>query len=454
MQASGSESRHKPTSEPPGLDESAFLVALLTAVCRPSLWLAPGMLVTAPAVSGAGSGKGLLVRAICTIAFGIWPRSFTTGSERQELDKRLAAELIEAQPALFLDNANGIALRSDLLASVLTERPARVRLLGQTRMVPLNSTAFVAVTGNGLTVTEDLARRFIPCQLDARCEDPELRPFPTGFLDQVEQRRPELLAAALTIWRWGRQNATTLTRGKPLGSFETWAEWSRDPLVTLGCCDPVERIEALKANDPRRQRIGELFRAWWEHHGALPTKASDLAEPVKAIADPQSRGRQYLATFLIGLAGTHAAGFVTRQEPGGKWSAETLLERETRTTISPAIICAPWEFFARKEPGACCPPHGGDRSRLPSRNGPKPGKHRRPRAGGRRLQYAGHPGFLSGNRHAATFLPRQPAGRTGKGGVANRNPSGRGSAGRLLGPKSAYAPFQASYRSDTRTVRR
>jgi Bifunctional DNA primase/polymerase, N-terminal len=47
---------------PPGRDESAFLIALLTAVCRPSLWLAPGMLMTAPAVSGAGSGKGLLVR--------------------------------------------------------------------------------------------------------------------------------------------------------------------------------------------------------------------------------------------------------------------------------------------------------------------------------------------------------------------------------------------------------
>jgi hypothetical protein len=308
----------------PGRDESAFLIALMTAVCRPSLWLAPGMLVTSPAFSGAGSGKGLLVRAICTIAFGIRPRAFTTGSERQELDKRLAAELIEAQPALFLDNANGIALRSDTLASVLTERPARVRLLGQTRMVPLNSIAFVAVTGNGLTVTEDLARRFISCELDARCEDPEIRPFPAGFLDQVEQRRAELLTAALTIWRWGRQNPTGLTRGKPLGSFENWAEWCRDPFVALGCCDPVERIESLKANDPRRERIAELFRTWWEHHGATPVKANHLAEPVKAIADPQGRGRQYLATFLSGLAGTHAAGFVlARQEPAGKWTAAT-----------------------------------------------------------------------------------------------------------------------------------
>jgi putative DNA primase/helicase len=311
-------------AEPPGRDESAFLVALITAVCRPSLWLAPGVLFTAPAVSGAGSGKGLLVRAICSIAFGVRPRAFTAGGERHELDKRLAAELIEAQPALFLDNANGVALRSDTLASVLTERPARVRLLGQTRMVPLNSTAFVAVTGNGLTVTEDLARRFITCELDARCEDPESRPFPAGFLGQIEQRRAELLTAVLTIWRWGRQNPAGLPRGKPLGSFEHWTEWCRDPLLNLGCKDPVERIEALKANDPRRQRIGELFRTWWEHHRAAPIKASDLADPVKAIADPQGRGRQYLATLLSPLAGTHAAGFVlTRQEPAGKWTAAT-----------------------------------------------------------------------------------------------------------------------------------
>jgi len=308
----------------PGQDESAFLNALLTAVCRASLWLAPGLLLTAPAVSGAGTGKGLLARAICTIAFGIRPRAFTMGSDRQELDKRLAAELIEAQPALFLDNVNGIALRSDTLASVLTERPARVRLLGQTRMVPLNSTAFISITGNGLTVTEDLARRFIPCQLDARCEDPELRQFGSGFLDEIERRRAELLVACLTIWRWGRQNAPMLPRGKSLGSFETWAEWCRDPLFALGCRDPVERIQVLKANDPRRQRIAELFQVWWEHHGATPVKANQLAEPVKAVADPQGRGRQYLATFIAGLAGTHAGGFVlSRQESAGKWTAAT-----------------------------------------------------------------------------------------------------------------------------------
>jgi putative DNA primase/helicase len=101
-------------AERPGRDESAFLVALLTAVCRPSLRLAPGFLIEAPALlSGAGTGKGLLVRAICAIAFGIRPRAFTAGHDRQELEKRIAADLVQAAPALFLDNVNGAVLRSD-----------------------------------------------------------------------------------------------------------------------------------------------------------------------------------------------------------------------------------------------------------------------------------------------------------------------------------------------------
>ena len=299
-------------------------LSLLTAICRPSLWLAPGLLVRAPEISGAGTGKGLLVRSICAIAFGVQPRAFTKGGDRQELDKRLASELIEAAPILFLDNVNGTMLRSDTLASVLTERPARVRPLGRTQMVGLNSTAFVALTGNGLSVSEDLARRFMVCEFDAQCEDPEQRKFASGLLDEIECRRAELLAAALTIWRWGRQNAVDLKHGRPLGSFEQWAKWCRDPLLALGCRDPIDRIDEIKSDDPHRRQIVELFEAWDAHHGQRPVKAAALAEPVRALLDPQGRGRQHIAARLMQLTGTRAGGFVlTRQEAAGKWGAST-----------------------------------------------------------------------------------------------------------------------------------
>jgi hypothetical protein len=310
-------------TKPPGRDESGFLAGLLTAVCRPSLPLAPGMLFKAAQWSGAGAGKGLLARCICAVAFGRQPHAVTAGATAEELEKRIAAELMQGSPALFLDNLNNTAFKSDLLASAITERPARVRVLGKSQMVTLNSSAFVVLTGNGLTVSEDLARRFIEVDFDARMEDPETRPFKTDILADVTARRNELLAAALTIWRWGRI-ASDIQTGIPLGSFDQWCRWVRDPLLALGCQDPAARVGEAKERDRGRQDIAILFSNWWNRHGERPVTVRQLHEDVREAADPQGRGRQYLAARLERLAGTRMAGFVlTRQAPAGKWGAAT-----------------------------------------------------------------------------------------------------------------------------------
>jgi len=293
--------------EPIGIDETSFVCELLTAVCRPSLLLAPGLLLNAPAISGAGSGKGLLVRAIGMIAYGAHVRPFTPGNDRHEMDKRLVAEIMEGKPILAMDNVNATLLRSNTLASLLTERPAGVRILGQSRMVTLEHASFIALTGNGLTVSEDLARRFLYCELDAHCEDPERRSFEPGFIDSIRMDRSGLLSAALTIWRWGRQ--TKMNRGIPLGSFEEWGVWVRDPLLALGCPDPVDRVRQIKERDPARQRVIELFAAWWETHRDSPIRVADLAPEVREIVDPSQRGRQYLARAIQNLIGTRQGGF-------------------------------------------------------------------------------------------------------------------------------------------------
>jgi hypothetical protein len=59
------------------------------------------------------------------------------------------------------------------------------------------------------------------------------------------------LAALLTIWRCGCL-ADGLMQGITLGSYEQWCGWVRDPLLTLGCRDPVERMSEAKARDPFR----------------------------------------------------------------------------------------------------------------------------------------------------------------------------------------------------------
>lgn len=310
-------------NKPPGKDESAFLAALMTSVCRPCLHLAPGALLRAAPMSGAGAGKGLLVRCICIVAYGQEPHAVTAGGNAEELEKRIAAELIEGGPALFLDNLNNMAVKSDLLASAITERPARVRILGQSRMVPINTSAFVILTGNGLSVSEDLARRFITVNLDPRTEDPEARSFSTDIRAEVSKRREELLAAALTIWRWGRKQPD-LERGLPLGSFEQWCQWVRDPLLSLGCQDPALRVGEAKQRDAKRQAVADLFDLWWARHGEQPVALRDLHEDVKGALDPQGRGRQFISAQADRLVGTRIGGLVlSRQDAPGKWGVAT-----------------------------------------------------------------------------------------------------------------------------------
>ena len=311
------------TSKPPALDESIFLAALLTAVTRQSLDFAPAFLCDAPTFSGAGTGKGLLVKAIVIIGSGMRPAAFTSGHDVQEFDKRLTAALVEARPAVFLDNFNAKDLASDVLASAITEDPAMVRPMGLTKTVPLHTRTLIVITGNGVQIAEDMARRILKTCLDARMENPKQRSFAPGFLDGVHADRTTLLADALTVWRWGRQKEQ-LEPGLPIGNFETWALWCRDPLLALGCRDPVDRIAEIKASDPRRAAIAAFFEAWWSEHADSSVKAGDIGDVLNELADFKSNrkadgtlvySRQRVARFLTRHAGTCVGGFTFVQEP-------------------------------------------------------------------------------------------------------------------------------------------
>jgi hypothetical protein len=56
----------------------------------------------------------------------------------------------------------------------------------------------------------------------------------------------------------------------------------------------------------------------------MPAKANAVIEPVRALLDPQGRGRQFTAARLVQLAGTRAGGFVLmRKDPAGHWGVST-----------------------------------------------------------------------------------------------------------------------------------
>jgi hypothetical protein len=135
-------------------------------------------------------------------------------------------------------------------------------------------------------------------------------------------RRAELLRTLLTIWRWGRQNQ--IKAGVPLASFDTYCRWIRDPLLALGCKAPVVRIDEMKAADPAREHLAEVFTKWWELHGSDAVTAAGLHAEVCVLIDPNygSNARKRVIGPLASSRGARIAGFVLQSNARskGKWS--------------------------------------------------------------------------------------------------------------------------------------
>ena len=247
----------------PGHDESAFLNGLLLGVSRASMEVAPAIILRATD-GNAGAGKTTLARATAYTAYGYVPKDTPFGEDMVEFDKTLLSELRAGPAAVLFDNGNNLTLRSNLLNLVLTSGRAHGRVLGLSEMADLMTRALILMTGNALGVSADDIRRVLVSNLDARTEDPELRPVSNGeFLDHViKPRRAELLRHLLTIWRWGRQQQGKIKRGDALISFDTYCRWVRDPLLALGCRDPVTRIDALSS--PTQSAS---FKSWFSASG-------------------------------------------------------------------------------------------------------------------------------------------------------------------------------------------
>jgi hypothetical protein len=188
--------------------------------------------------------------------------------------------------------------------------------MGQTKNVPLHTRTFVAITGNGVVIAEDMVRRLLLCNLNANMPDPEQRKFQPGFLERIYAIRSELLSACLTIWRWGRQNQ--LSSGVSLGSYETWCQWCRDPLLALGCADPMSRLAEIKAADPARRRLLDICDVWHEHHLSAWVLANDLHDDVKELIDEGAKRdlygklqyrRQFVQTWLRQHDGTNVGQY-------------------------------------------------------------------------------------------------------------------------------------------------
>jgi hypothetical protein len=242
-----------------GLGLSVALAGLIGAILRPTLPSAPLIGVTAPK---AGTGKSYLVDLISMVATGRRATCLVSGVKLEEFEKSLGAVLLASLPLLSLDNMVQ-PVGGQLICMALSQERIDMRVLGVSKTANLPTTTAVFATGNNLKLEGDLSRRALLCKLDARVERPEERSFDTDLLSEARRRRAELVSAALVIARWGSlQRIEHESEGRAFAGFDAWCRRVRDPLLMLGCRDPVAALDEVRAADPFGEKLKVLASAW------------------------------------------------------------------------------------------------------------------------------------------------------------------------------------------------
>lgn len=268
-------------AECPFVDEASRAVglsALITPVVRGAMKVVPLHVMRAPT---PGSGKSYVVDIVAAIATGQRCPVIAAGRTEEENEKRLGAALIAGQPIVSIDNLNG-ELSGDALCQYVERPIVEVRPLGRSELVRIESRATIFATGNNILIAGDLVRRVVLGSLDAKLERPELRVFASNPIEKVFEDRGVYIAAALTIVR-AYLGAGCPDARPPLGSFEEWSRLVRSALVWLGTADPVDTMEAARAEDPEIGAMREVFAGWAKAIGPnSPVSAGDIITAAEA----------------------------------------------------------------------------------------------------------------------------------------------------------------------------
>ena len=194
------------------------MLSLFAASLLPKNSLRPCFIYLANA---EGAGKTLLVKFATVPVLGSVPASCKPRDE-EEMRKTLLTAIIEAKPVLFFDNIKG-RLASEALEAFITTQEWSGRVLGVSKTFAGRNLVTVFVTGNGCTVSPDMRRRSLFCELFIEAERPEDREFKQRLeVPEILERRSEILSALLSLVRhWD-----SAMRPKPSHCNSSFPEWS------------------------------------------------------------------------------------------------------------------------------------------------------------------------------------------------------------------------------------
>jgi hypothetical protein len=180
----------------------------------------PGHLLTKPA---PGTGASLLADMVSNIVVGEDASALTFPRSAEEVGKVLASIMREGAELAYFDNLSAMVEGAEM-ASALTARRYKARVLGSTATLDVAVRCTFILTGNMVTASPELSRRLVPLALDARTPDPTARSGwrHADLLGFVRENRGRAVVAILTIIKRWLDLGQPAPSCPPLASFESW----------------------------------------------------------------------------------------------------------------------------------------------------------------------------------------------------------------------------------------
>ena len=264
-------------------DLAAALTAILTAAIRPSLAHAPMFHARAHMV---GSGKSYLCEVVTAFATPQRGTPTTFPADDEECRKMLLAELLRAPAVVEFDNLTGDLLGHKSLCTVLTSEFMSGRILGVSKTATVSTRTLFLSNGNNVGPVQDMTRRCISIRLDPGCETPAARSFTRpDLVREVLRERGRYVSAALTIVRAWIVAGKPKTACRSLAGYGDWSDLCRQPLLWLNCADPSISVFEAMSEDPDRETLGRLLKAWQSVFGKMPAMVRDAVKQASVLHD-------------------------------------------------------------------------------------------------------------------------------------------------------------------------
>lgn len=260
-------------------DRSAAICMILTAAMRSRLPLAPAFNLSA---STPGSGKSYLAQLASAFAGPAAPMNLSYPVRADEASKAIMTALLPQPAVLLFDDMQTNWIPHSIINKMLTSEAISDRLLGGNQSATVGTRALVLGTGNNREPEKDLRRRVVSIYLSPLHQTPATLEYKGRPVEEVRSRRGLYVAHALTIVRAWIAAGRPMTEVPTIGSFGTWSDLCRQPLLWLGQNDPAQTLLDQLDSDPETETLIEFFNAWHAHFGKASVTARSVMDFVEA----------------------------------------------------------------------------------------------------------------------------------------------------------------------------